>query len=126
MNVTVVVAMIAAIAAIVAPVLTEIISQRNTRKLKQLELFFCEKARVYSNFIQITSRFPPSFAVKEEDLKDIFLAATQASLYSSKGTSTKLFSYAQALINNSNLEEVSNAYYDALVALHLELKRYKK
>ncbi len=119
MNVTVIVA-------IVAPVFTEIISQRSMRKLKQLELFYCEKVKAYSNFIQVTSRFPPSFAAKEEDLKDIFFAATQAGLYSSKSTLTKLFSYAQSLINDSDFEEVANAYYDALVALHLELKRYKK
>lgn len=124
MDLMVIVAMIAAISAIVAPVLTEVISRYNERKLKQLELFFTEKAKAYSNFIEVTSQLPGICGY--EDLRRLSLAMNQAILYSSNDTAQKLALYVKFLKDNDTSDAASVAYADAMSAPKHELQEYQK
>lgn len=84
MNVMVIVALITALATIVAPVITQFITQRGAYRLKSLELFFTEKARVYREFLEVTSQFSPE--PKMTDLMKLNNALNQALVYSSSDT----------------------------------------
>lgn len=123
-NVTIIVALITALAAIVAPVITQFIAQRGAYRLKSLELFFAEKAKVYRKYINVTSKFPPE--PKLDDLMKLNNALNQALVYSSKDTGRKLTAYVFQLrkTKNPDLDAIAETHLEAFLAIHAELARY--
>ena len=126
MNVTVIVALITALAAIVAPVITQHIAQRGAYRLKSLELFFAEKAKVYREYLEVTSQFSPE--PKMNDLMKLNNALNQALVYSSKDTGKKLTQYVYLLKNTEapDYDAIADAHLEAALAIRAELISYDR
>lgn len=118
--------LITALAAISAPVIAQLISQHGAYKLKTIELFFEAKAKVFHDFVQVTSRFPPN--PDYETLQKLNDSMNQALLYCSKDTGWKIALYVKYLKDSpgSDLDELADAHLNAILAMQGELKQYHK
>lgn len=126
MTAAIIVALITALAAIIAPIITQLLARNGAYKLKELELFFLEKVKVYNEFINLSSTFPQNGST-EEAFK-LVAAINRATLFSSEKTSRILSAYYAFLtgIAAHSQEDIAGARTAAISAMQEELRKYQK
>lgn len=133
-DLTLVIALITAIAAILAPLISSIISQRGSYKIRLVEMFYRSKVDAYTNFIYATSKVNTHSTADE--LMEMQRTLAEAMLFSSNKThrmisnySVALIKYRQAKMNDLDcseyLKRLGETQRSAITAMRAELTKYE-
>lgn len=119
---------ITAIACVLAPLVSALISQRGTMKLKSFELFFQEKTAAYKEFLHACDHFLQSPSSPEE-ISALLEASSNALLFSSLDTQSAISAYGQLVresvfpnCSSAKTMELSRARITTILAMQSELK----
>ena len=92
---------IAAVAAILAPLLTAIINNRYSLRLKKLETFYDHKFSIYKNFFEAYGKVQNY--VSQQDNHDFFAALYEVCLICNSKTRSKLFELKKCFLSGNGV-----------------------